>query len=448
MSTQSALPLSPLLTPQASSRATSQFRIEGLSFTGVLLFLIGLLVAGSGFTSFRPQMMGVSLHPYLIPMAAALPLVFMARLAEFPVRVLFALVVFTAMYIFSVFNGSVAVGEVFKIGAATITIITCALLVRRRGDFVAGALGLSLAVALLAARGLQEESTNLGVDAIQGANKNSYSLFSLPALLMAGFIYLTMPKTPFAVRAALILCTLPTLAATFMSGNRSGYLGAVLIGGMLFWNRRGRGMLLVGAIAAAVAFWIMQFGSTHVLDEKLKQTVEGNDSDNYRVIIFMTAIQIGFENPIVGVSPQQLPFEIGRRTSVLHSHGYIDPHNVYAHVIGGSGLICFAAFVAVFVTLWTWKPRDGHKIGKDEPLYYARSMLRMLLVVWAVRGVFSREVLYAPSFNIALGMSIGLCMVAEKASRPASKRRPTAAGLSSTASLSPPPQAALPSPTT
>lgn len=412
-----------MLPPQAASRSGKRVKVEGLSLTGLLLFIIGLLVVGSGFTGFRPEILGLALHPYLVPVAAAVPFVLMSRLGEFPLRVLSALVVFTGMYMFSVFNGSVALGEVFKIGSFVVTIVTCALLVRRQGDFVAGALGLSLAVAALASRGLSEETT-LGVDAIQGANKNSYSLFALPAILMAGFIYLNLKTTPFVIKALLVLCTLPALAAIFMSGNRSGYLGAVVIGGMLFWNRRGRGMVFVAVIAATVAFGIMQFGSTRVLDEKLKQTVEGNESDDYRVEIFISSLQVGLENPIIGVSPQQLPYELGRRTSIRHGHGYIDPHNVYGHLLGGSGLICFAAFLALGWMLWSWKPRDGHKISKAEPLRGARRLLRMMVILWAIRGVFSREVLYAPSFGIGLGLAIGLCMLYEKAGRDAEPARP------------------------
>jgi hypothetical protein len=41
--------------------------------------------------------------------------------------------------------------------------------------------------------------------------------------------------------------------------------------------------------------------------------------------------------------------------------------------------------------------------------------MRMLIVLWAVRGVFTNDILYNPSFNIAIGLCIGLCILAEKA---------------------------------
>ena len=111
---------------------------------------------------------------------------------------------------------------------------------------------------------------------MQGANKNSYSLFALPAILMAGYICLHLKTVPVLFRAFSSLRTLPALAAIFMSGNRSGYFGAVLVGFMLFWDRRGRACCWWSAIVAAVAFWVVQFGSTEVLDQRIKQTMEGS----------------------------------------------------------------------------------------------------------------------------------------------------------------------------
>ncbi|HEX3728112.1 MAG TPA: hypothetical protein VHV08_17795, partial [Pirellulales bacterium] len=114
--------------------------------------------------------------------------------------------------------------------------------------------------------------------------------------------------------------------------------------------------------------------------------------------------------------PQLLQFEIGRRTSIIHHHGLVDSHNVFAHIWAGSGMICFAALMGVGWTLLTWRPRDGSKIGgNDDPLRDARKLLRMMIVLWVVRGFFTREILYNPAFNIALGLTIGFCLLAEKA---------------------------------
>lgn len=187
---------------------------------------------------------------------------------------------------------------------------------------------------------------------------------------------------------------------------------------MLFWDRRGKGLLLVGVVTAALAVALTQFGSTTLLDEKVKQTIEGNKSDGHRRDILLAAFQIGIENPVIGVSPQQLPFEIGRITAMMHggTGGPIEAHNVAAHVFAASGMICFGAMWWVGWTMWRWKPRGGGKVGgADDPLRDALRMMRMMLVMWVFRGMFTRDIIFNPSFNIGLGLSIGLCMIAEVA---------------------------------
>jgi len=78
-------------------------------------------------------------------------------------------------------------------------------------------------------------------------------------------------------------------------------------------------------------------------------------------------------------------------------------------------MICFAALLGVGWTMWNLKARGGGKIGRDDPLRDARRLMRMMVILWVVRGMFTREILYNPSFNIALGLTIGLCMLAQVA---------------------------------
>ncbi|MGD9722099.1 MAG: O-antigen ligase family protein [Pirellulales bacterium] len=392
-----------------------KLKLAGVSINGALLFVTSILVVFSGFTGFRPDVFGLMLHPYLVPVAVAFVFLVLSKLALFPARVLVGLLAFMTIYVFSMLSaGMQGMGEVFRIGSGIVTIVTCALLVNRRGDFVAGAFGLSIAIAILAVNGLKEES-RLGVEAIEGANKNSYSVYALPAMLMAGFVCLHMPETKSWIKTVLIACTLPALAAIFMSANRSGYLGCALIGLMLFWDRRGKGLLLVGALAAGLMIWLAQFGTTEVFSQRMQQTTEGNESDEYRKHILLACLRIGLENPVLGVSPQRLPFIIGRYTQIMHSHKAVDSHNVFGHLFAGSGAICILALFLTAWSLWFWKPRDGVPIGgKEDPLREARTLVRMLLVLWVVRGMFTREIMYNPSFNIAIGLCIGLCILAEK----------------------------------
>ncbi len=403
------------LAPTAAGLSSPGNRaMPGLTINGLVLFVASLLVAASGYTSFRPEIMGLALHPYLVVVAVAFPLVLLTRISLFPVRILVALLLFTAMYFFSVINGlSISLSEIFKLGAAVVTIVTCALLVRSRADFVAASLGLSIAVALLAVNGLKEPVTASGAEVMEARNKNSYSLFALPALLLAGFICLRMPTVPLVIRAILVVGALPSVVVIFMSANRSGYLGCFLVALMLFWGRWGRGLILVGLFAVATAAWLIQSGATEVFDRRMQQTVEGNESDDYRIEILKSCLAIGLENPLIGISPQEINSELGRRTSVLHGSSYVEAHNVFGHIFAASGVICFAALLAIGWTMWTYRPANGQSFVKGSPLYDARSLARMMVLLWAARGMFTREILYNPSFNIALGLCIGLYILAQ-----------------------------------
>ncbi len=255
---------------------------------------------------------------------------------------------------------------------------------------------------------------------MEGANKNSYSLYALPAMLMAGFICIRMTNVPIIFRGTLVVLTLPAIVAIFLSANRSGYLGCVLVGLMLFWDRRGRGMLVIGAIAAIAILWVVKFGSTETFDERMKQTVEGNESDDYRVAILISCAEIALTNPVIGVSPQMLPKRLGRIAIVSggHSVDAIYAHNVFGHVAAASGLICFAGLIAVGITIFTVKLSDGRQpVPKDDPRREARKLMRMMIVLWAIRGMFTHEILYNPACNIALGLAIGLFILAQSQTR-------------------------------
>jgi hypothetical protein len=172
-------------------------------------------------------------------------------------------------------------------------------------------------------------------------------------------------------------------------------------------------MILVGAVAMMVALLIVKFGNTEVLDRRINQTIEGNQSDDLRVAIIQGCAEIALENPLIGVSPQQLPFEIARKVE-SNNWTQLDSHNVFGHIAAGSGLICISALIATGWALWTWGP-GLRKLPKDDPLYAPRRLLRMLVILWVIRGLFTREVLYNPSFCIAWGLVIGLCILAEAA---------------------------------
>ncbi len=393
----------------------AQASLAGLSLTGVVLFICGLSVVASGYMSLRPIIFGRALHPILIPLAASFPFVVMARIHEFPPRILISLTLFCGIYLASIFNGGFSLSEILKLTSVYVTIVSTALLVRKRGDFVAGALGLTIAVALLAARGMSAESS---VDAVmEGANKNSYSMFALPAMLLTSFVCMRMKSTSKLIKLTMLACIVLSLLVIFLGGNRSGYVGAILIALMVFWDQRGRGMVLVAMVIGILVVLITQFGNTDTFDRRMQQTLEGNKSDDLRIRLLQVNLEIALENPILGISPEQVPFEIANRIGVGRSGGYFFSHNVIANVMSGSGLLCLALLFAIGWSLWSPYPKSNFIRGQCPALFDGRRLTRMMAALWFVRGQFTHEILFNPAFNFAIGLSIGLLIIVYKESQ-------------------------------
>ena len=253
-------------------------------------------------------------------------------------------------------------------------------------------------------RGVENETV---VDRlIDVADKNSYSMYALPAVLLAGYIALRFDWKRVAFKRwvwlPLMACSVAAAYAILAGSNRSGYLGlAFIIGELLVYsllNRRlkiigtATAWILVASVATLAVGLLVAEQATESFERRYEQTVEGTQSDRLRWDIFVTSMKIGMDNPIVGKSPQGLPYEIGKRLYSKYNSEIFETHNVFAHLIGGCGLPCTAAFFALAGTLWFWRPkvRTGMQLGAG--FYDARNFLRMMLCLWAIaRDVHARN---------------------------------------------------------
>lgn len=410
----------------ARGYASAGKKTNRVTIGGICLFFVGMAIFLSGLGVFRPPVGHLRLQPYLLPLGLG-SLLILPRLAKFPTKVLAAFFIFWSLYAVSMLGTSVQkvtpLEEALKLASAFAVVVIVASLVSTRGDFVLGSLGLSVAIGLLAFRGMAEEQENY----IDVANKNSYSMYALPALLLASYIALRVDwnKVSFR-RVALIgmgLSSAGAAIAIVVGANRSGYLGLVLVALMtgfyavfsprLGLVRRARRSLRLAYLIVAVG--VVVVGALHkgtqVFEHRLEQTEEGNSSDQLRVDLVKTSLMIGLEHPVLGVSPQVLPIRLAQRLYPdLASGEGIQTHNVFAHIIGGCGFIAMAVLLYAAWALFFWRPR--YRGGPESADFYdARSLLRMMLILWGVRGMFSQEILFNPGFCMGLGLAIGLCMV-------------------------------------
>jgi hypothetical protein len=391
-----------------------------LTLSGCILFLTCALMFGSGFRAFRPEVMGLLVHPFLIPIAAVSPFLLVNRLKAFPARALSALMIFFLLYALSnVTGGRAAVSEIVKISTSGVAIVATALLIRSRGDFVAGVVGLGFASGTMGLYGMQATfHSSTGVAALDIGNKNAFSLFVLPAVLLCGYVFFEMPVKIKALRIVLKTLCVGSIGACalaiFLSGNRSGYVGCVIIGAMLLKEKKLYGFLLVGIVAAGVVYLMMSFQLTDVFQRRWNQTfVEKNESDELRGHILLTCFKIGLDYPIAGVSANKLPNHIGAVVGGMHAGiNVIESHNVFAHTWASAGVFCFSALCFIGWSLW-FMPPPPNKADLPLAAEFARAqrLLRMMVLLWMIRGMFTSSILYNPGFSIGLGLAIGYCSV-------------------------------------
>ena len=239
-----------------------------VSAHGVLLLVVSLLTAASAVRGLRLGFAGLLVHPYLIPLLLLGLGIGLRRLPLFPVQILEPLLLFTALYCGATLPAGVDVQEMLKMAAAVATVVIAAIVVRSSSDFRIAVLGLAVASTLLSIRGLVSGTGDvIGINPLEEvANKNAFSLYVLPAVLLASYLFLDRSTSRW-LRIALVACVLATTVAVFSSANRSGWLGVLLIAVMLYGQRRRlRTTLLLAVLAAGTYYKLTRFSSTTALE--------------------------------------------------------------------------------------------------------------------------------------------------------------------------------------
>ncbi len=375
---------------------------------GVGMFITTVLIAASAIPSLRIEVGGLSVHASLVPLGILFGLS-LQRCRLLPGRVLPCMVAFLALYAVSTIPDGFDAGEVAKVAAALVMIAAGAVVPRNSADSKAAIVGMAIAIALISVRGLAGvESELAGANPLDEiANKNAFSLYALPMLLIAGYLFVA-EKTSKLTKLILVGAAIVTVVTIFSTGNRSGWGGVFLVAAMLMASgaqtaNRVRVIGLVTLLALGTYSVYREWGTAAVVQHRVDQTLGGYESDNYRVELAVSSIEVGLENPLLGASPRGLGVELSRR--VVSDLGAVDPHNVIAHVFGGSGVLTLLALLALGYALWSPVP-----FSRTQAFADGRRLTRFLLVLWFFRGMFTREVLYSPTFCIAIGLALGWAM--------------------------------------
>ncbi len=396
------------ISPQQIENSPEFEPVGGLGLRAFLspLFWVSFATIGSAYKSLRFEVAGMAFHPYML---ALVPLVFRAlpRLPRFPARIGRPGALFLLLYIVSLIQGNSFLIQLVKISVMMITFVLIALSVRSMDDFLAGAMGLGMGALVLCIRGFIRGPGAFGsINPIEGSQKNAFSLFYLPALTICLYL-LFSPLLRLNRKMVFALVITVIFAGIALSRNRSGWLATGVIIFMLFGTHRHRLRIVIFlGLAACMAFVV----SRVILSEEefVYERDEGRteQSDMLRLHLLERALIIGFQHPLVGVSPTELSFMLGD----LYKAGDqgIDCHNLTGYLVGGSGVITFAAFCLFIYAMLRPPPSKRH-----HPDVLIRESVRLLstyVVIWMVRAQFQEDALFSPTFACGLGLCVGLCI--------------------------------------
>jgi O-Antigen ligase len=394
------------ITQSAPDDFVYQIRRSGSAVLLNPLFWAGVATAGSAFRFLRFEISGLAFHPYMLTffllLFRAIP-----RIHCFPARIGRPAGLFFFLYTISLIQGTSFVIQLTKISVMAITLILITVSVRSRDDFIAGALGLGTCAALLCIRGFIKGPGEFGsINPIEGSQKNAFSLFYLPALtLCLGLLF--SGNLPIQRRSALALIVALIFSGVALSSNRSGWLTSGTLVFLLFsTNRQRLRMAMFLAIAGFLAFVIAEIVTVEAGGVSERASVNAAQSDNLRFQLIVRAITIGLQHPILGVSPTRLTRMLGDIEKVGDEG--IDCHNVTGYLIGGCGLVTFAAYcLLAFVML---RPPTGFNLRNPSPLAaQSARILSIMTVGWIIRSQFQEDVLFSPTFTVGLGLCIGFC---------------------------------------
>jgi O-antigen ligase len=380
---------------------------------GKTLSFAALTLAASTFKSLRFKLGGLLLHPadifLMIPFTAAAP----NRLRLLPLPILLALLSFTAVFVTSTMGAPKGLPYAAKVIASLVTVIAGAVAVQNDKDVRSVSFSMLIAACVIGLRGFVEPvgSGLAGLNPMEGvANKNAFSLYALPGLLLATHFVLD-PTTPRKTRLFLIGPIVLVIVSVFATANRSGWLGVLLV--FLFFAyrviRSFRKFLLLAMLVSG-AYVAVSLSNREMIEYKIQQTQEGYSSDHLRLELFVAAVKIGLEHPLIGVSPQRVPYEIARHSPV--SQELFDTHNVFGLLAGGGGSLQILTLLFLAFALWKRPVGWGRGLSRT-PAGDAHFLLRAMVALWAVRGFFTAEILYSPSFSLGVGVCIGFCILRE-----------------------------------
>jgi O-antigen ligase len=377
---------------------------------GYLAFLIGLSFFLSAIPGARPEIAGLSVHPYLLLLVAALPWAVAPRNRTVLQRGLGGAGVLLLLGLLIATFGSEHLRAGLQIYIKWLTVgltfFVLERLISTVKDFRLAAYGVITGITLIALRGLylyRLEPTYY-LELLPGVgSRNVFSLWTVTPMVFALLIFSSATagrKAKLLMVASVIMLMVPQV----LTLSRSGWLLIAAIFFLVFVTRFRLRMILplvLGGLVLQLA--IDQLGFGERVEMRLEDLRTGTASDSLRKEIIFEGLELFVRNPLVGVSQADLPYEMGR---LLH-HPPTSSHNLIVDLLAGTGLIGVLPFAlcALFLARrWRSTLHRGHFSGEVD----LRRVLPILVVALGVRSLTSDEILFCPAIIFGLGAAYGL----------------------------------------
>jgi hypothetical protein len=379
-------------------------------------FIVGLLFIFSISAEYRLSVFGLLVHPYLILMPFAI-LFGQINFNNLPGNVRNSLFLFFFIFSLACIQNINPLSEIFKVGASLLTFIFFALSIKSEKDFRYISWAFVLCALVIGIQGflLGDEVSRggrlSGINALEGlGNKNAQSLFTLPGIFLGGLLLLKYLKEKNSLGSLLMLISIFfILVSVLLSANRSGWLGLIIIVFVfVFYLGLGtRSLMLLGIFSVFTYFAIDRYASD-IVEHKSEQTIEGYSSDEGRQRLALLALDVGIENPLLGVGMDELHKQMAIRLK-LNKFGVekTDTHFLIGYLFGATGIFSLVAFI--FFLFSIVKKRYPRIISNRyaNQVRKARLLLVGFVILFGVRSLFSREILYSPTFMGGIGLLFG-----------------------------------------
>jgi O-antigen ligase len=186
--------------------------------------------------------------------------------------------------------------------------------------------------------------------------------FAFGLLLGVAFLYyLTMRSRGVWIRVVALLGTVILIPVVLMSASRSGFMGMLLLAGLVLFGAFGgarqgsrRGALAVMALIAGVGvatyFTVLPARMQQRilnLNPFAEQPAEGSKSTSFRTATIEHSVEIIAEHPMLGVGLGNF-----RWVHKLRYGLFKPPHNSYLWALAEGGVPLLLAYLVIFAMLW------------------------------------------------------------------------------------------------